>query len=169
MAVADRPFDVRHAGLVARRLGGVWRGALIEGPSGYGKSDLAIRCLEAGFRLVADDRTVVFLSAGRLYGRAPAVLEGLIEHRGLGLVRHPAIAFAEIALIVRCEAAPEAVERLPDPAFETLLGTPAPLLRLWPFEGSAPAKLSRALEVLGRGAQEAYQASLAPLGRRLGA
>jgi len=163
------PFEIRHAGLVARRIGGLWRGVLIEGPSGYGKSDLALRCLEAGFRLVADDRTVVFVAGGRLFGRAPDALAGLIELRGLGVVAHPAVGFAEIVLVARCEAAPEAVERLPDPAFQTLLGLPAPLLPVWPFEGSAPAKLSRALEVLGRGAQEAYQASLAPLGRRVGA
>ncbi len=162
-------FEIRHAGLVARRIGGRWLGALIEGPSGSGKSDLALRCLDAGLRLVADDRTVVFVSQGRLFGRAPDALAGLIEHRGLGVLPHPAIRLAQIGLIVRCEAAPETVERLPDPAVQSVLGVPAPLLRLWPFEGSAPAKLSRALEVLGRGAQEAYQASLAPLGRRVGA
>ena len=162
-------FEIRHAGLVARRIDGRWRGALIEGPSGAGKSDLALRCLDAGLRLVADDRTVVFTSEGRLFGRAPDTLRGLLEHRGQGIVTHPALDLAEIVLVVRCESTPEAVERLPDPAFQTLLGVAAPLLRLWPFEGSAPAKLSRALEVLGRGAQEAYQATLAPLGRRSGA
>lgn len=162
-------FEIRHAGLVALRLDGRWRGALIEGPSGSGKSDLALRCLDAGLRLVADDRTVVFVSEGRLFGRAPDALWGLVEHRGLGVMTHPAVDVAEIVLVVRCEASPGAVERLPDPAVQTVLGVPAPLLRLWPFEGSAPAKLSRALEVLGHGAQQAYQASLAPLGRRSGA
>lgn len=160
------PSEIRHAGLVARRQDGRWLGVLIEGPSGSGKSDLALRCLDAGFRLVADDRTVVFVSAGRLFGRAPDALAGLIEHRGLGVMPQPTIGLAEIGLVVRCEATPEAVERLPEPAFATVLGVPAPQLALWPFEGAAPAKLSRALEVLGRGAQEAYQASLAPLGRR---
>ena len=48
-----------HAGLVALRHGGLWRGALITGPSGSGKSDLALRCLEHGFRLVADDRVLL--------------------------------------------------------------------------------------------------------------
>ena len=60
---------IRHAGLIARRMGGVWRGVLIEGPSGAGKSDLALRALDQGFRLVADDRVVVWTDAGRLgYG-----------------------------------------------------------------------------------------------------
>jgi serine kinase of HPr protein (carbohydrate metabolism regulator) len=50
---------IRHAGLVATRLGGRWRGALIEGPSGTGKSDLANRMIATGFRLVADDREYI--------------------------------------------------------------------------------------------------------------
>ncbi|MBS0410467.1 MAG: HPr kinase/phosphorylase [Proteobacteria bacterium] len=161
--------EIHHAGLVALRRGGVWSGVLIVGPSGSGKSDLALRCLEAGFALVADDRVVVFVSEGRLYGRAPGPLAGLIECRGVGIMPQPATPFARIDLVARCEASPGEVERLPEPAHETLLGLAAPLLRLWPFEGSAPAKLRRALEALGRGEQEAYQASLAPPRRRLGA
>ena len=160
---------IRHAGLVALRRDGFWAGALIVGPSGSGKSDLALRCLEAGFALVADDRVVVFVSEGRLYGRAPGPLAGLIECRGLGVMRQAAVPFARIDLVARCEASPGDVERLPDPAHEILLGLASPLLRLWPFEGSAPAKLRRALEALGPGEQEAYQASLAPPRRRLGA
>jgi serine kinase of HPr protein (carbohydrate metabolism regulator) len=161
--------EIRHAGLIALRLGGFWRGVLIEGPSGVGKSDLALRALDAGFQLVADDRTLVFLSGGRLYGRAPGPLSGLIECRGLGIMGAPSLPFAQIALVLHCEAVPEAVDRMPEPTVQTVLGQPAPLLRLWPFEASAPAKLRRALEVLGRSAQEAYQATLAPPRRRLGA
>lgn len=148
---------------------GQWRGVLIEGPSGSGKSDLALRALEAGFRLVADDRTVVFRSDGRLFGRAPGPLAGLIECRGVGVLPIPALGFAEILLLVRCENTPQAVERMPNLEQEPLLGKAAPVLRLWPFELSAPLKLRRALETIGRGEQEAYQATLAPPRRRLGA
>ena len=70
--------QIRHGGLIVLRQGGVWRGALIEGPSGVGKSDLALRALDAGFRLVADDRVVVFATGGRLYGKPPEPLAGLI-------------------------------------------------------------------------------------------
>lgn len=161
--------EIRHAGLVALRMDGLWRGALIEGPSGSGKSDLALRALDAGFRLVADDRTVVFSAGSRLYGRAPGPLAGLIECRGVGILAIEPLAFAEIALIVRCEKTPQAVDRLPEHEQESLLGKAAPLLRLWPFELSAPAKLRCALLTIGRGEQEAYQATLAPPRRRLGA
>jgi serine kinase of HPr protein (carbohydrate metabolism regulator) len=140
---------IRHAGLIARRIGGLWRGALIEGPSGAGKSDLALRAIESGFRLVADDRVAVFVSGGRLHGAAPAPLAGLLEIRGLGVVSQPAIAVAQVSLIVRCIDTPSAVERLPDPRFEAILGVNVPVFDLWPLEPAAPAKIRRMLEHLG--------------------
>jgi serine kinase of HPr protein (carbohydrate metabolism regulator) len=142
---------VLHGGLVALRLGGRWRGALILGPSGAGKSDLALRALDAGFRLVADDRVSVWTSGGALYGRAPDPLRGLIEARGTGVVAAPAVALAEIVLAVRCAGAGETIERMPEPAAETIAGAAVPLMRIDPREASAPAKLRRALLHLGRG------------------
>ncbi|WP_068876917.1 MULTISPECIES: HPr kinase/phosphorylase [unclassified Phenylobacterium] len=133
---------IRHAGLVAHRVGGLWRGVLIEGPSGSGKSDLALRALDHGFRLVADDRVLTWASGGRLWGRAPDGLLGLIEVRGVDVITVEPLAFCEIVGLVRLEAP----ERIPDPATETILGIPIPLLAVAPFETSAPAKLSRAMQ-----------------------
>jgi serine kinase of HPr protein (carbohydrate metabolism regulator) len=136
---------VRHAGLIAARddgpRGGRWRGVLIEGPSGAGKSDLALRALEHGFRLVADDRVLLWVAEGRLFGRAPDALAGLIEVRGLGVVAVPALPLAEVCLLARCGAP----ERLPDPAFEDLLGVAVPRVEVDPRLASAPAGLRRAL------------------------
>lgn len=140
---------IRHGGLIALRCGGRWRGALIQGPSGIGKSDLALRALAAGFRLVADDQVVVFASGGRLYGKAPESLAGLIEIRGLGIVATPAIAVAEVALVIRCLDTPAAVERLPEPRSESVCGLNVPVFDLWPLEPAAPAKIRRMLEHLG--------------------
>jgi len=92
---------------------------------------------------------VIFASGGQLYGKAPDSLSGLIEIRGLGVVPTPAIAFARIALLVRCVDAPDAVERLPQPRFETLCGVSVPVFDLWPQEPAAPAKIRRMLEHLG--------------------
>ncbi|HEX4181501.1 MAG TPA: HPr kinase/phosphatase C-terminal domain-containing protein [Caulobacteraceae bacterium] len=139
---------IRHAGLLALRLAGDWRGALIEGPSGSGKSDLALRALEAGWSLVADDRTLLWTSGGRLFGRAPDALGGLIEARGLGVLPQAGRSYAEISLIVRCTP-PGAIERLPNDEAEDLLGIYVPLVRLAALEASAAAKLSRALTHLG--------------------
>lgn len=135
---------ILHAGLVARRIGGFWRGALILGPSGCGKSDLALRALAAGFRLVADDRVLVWAAEGRLFGRAPDTLAGLIEARGLGVQPEVALRLAPIGLVVRCEPG----ERVPEAQFEAVLGVQIPLIRLAPLEASAPLKLGMALETL---------------------
>lgn len=158
---------ILHAGLVALRLGGLWRGALIEGPSGAGKSDLALRALDAGFRLVADDRTLVWTSGGALFGRAPDPLVGLVEARGQGVLTEPALPFAEIVLWV-VAAAPEEIERAPEPETAMLAGAPVPRLRLDVREPSAPAKLRRAMQHLGAAQQQAYQASSRGGGGRTG-
>lgn len=140
---------IRHAGLIAHRIAGGWRGALIEGASGVGKSDLALRAMDQGFALVADDRTLVFVSNGKLFGRAPETLSGLIEARGVGVLSQPFLPFCRIDLLVRCVERPEAVERLPDPMFETLEGVSTPVLELWPLEPAAPVKIRRMFEHLG--------------------
>ena len=140
---------ILHGGLIARRQNGFWRGALIEGASGSGKSDLALRAIDQGFRLVADDRVVVFPAGGRLYGRAPETLAGLLEVRGVGVIGAPALAFSEIVLIIRCVDAPERVERLPDPAYQSILGVDVPVFDLWPREPAAPAKIGRMMQSLG--------------------
>lgn len=136
-----------HAGLIAARRDGAWRGVLVEGPSGAGKSDLMLRALQAGFRLVADDRVLLWTSAGRLFGRAPDTLAGLMEVRGVGVVRLDPLPLAEIALVVR----PGTPERIPDPALADILGLQVPLAVLALGESSAPAKLSHALAAFDAG------------------
>ena len=132
---------IRHAGLIAARLGGPWRGVLVEGPAGAGKSDLALRALAQGFSLVADDRVLLWTSGGRLFGRAPDALAGLLEVRGLQVIGVPALPLAEVVLIARCGAP----ERIPEPRFTEILGVALPLIEFDPREASAPAKLGRAL------------------------
>lgn len=133
---------IRHAGLIARRTAGVWQGVMIEGPSGSGKSDLAFRAMSQGFRLVADDRVLVWASEGRLYGRAPDTLRGLLELRGVDVISVDPLPWCEIAFIARLETP----ERLPELATDTILEITIPLLAVDPFEASAPAKLSRAMQ-----------------------
>ena len=142
---------ILHAGLVALRLDGYWRGVLILGPSGAGKSDLALRALGAGFRLVADDRVVVWRSGGVLFGRAPEPLLGLLEARGHGIVRETPLAVAQIGLAVTC-VQNGAIERMPEPETIDIAAIAIPSLKIDPFEASAPAKLRRALQHLGHGA-----------------
>jgi serine kinase of HPr protein (carbohydrate metabolism regulator) len=144
---------ILHAGLIAARVGRLWRGVLITGSSGAGKSDLMLRALDAGFRLVADDRTLVWTSAGRLFGRAPDTLRGLIELRGVGVLPERPLPFAEIALVIRCEEQAADRDRIPEPEFEEICGAPIPLLRAHALDASAPAKIGRALIHLGHGSR----------------
>lgn len=137
-----------HAGLVAARIGGHWRGALIEGPSGAGKSDLALRAVAAGLTLVADDRVLLWTSQDALYGRAPDSLAGLIEVRGAGILPVPHAGLCRIALVCPCLSGPGEVERMPGDRTERL-GVSLPLRPLWPFEPAAALKLRLLLEQLG--------------------
>ena len=148
-----------HAGLIAHmepRFG--WRGVLIEGPSGAGKSDLALRAIADGWSLVADDRTVLWLSGGRLFGRAAPALSGLIEARGLGVLSEPVRALVSVDLVVECIPRPEDIERAPEFQARSLLGVEIPSVRLYATAVSAPAKRTLALRHLGLRRQPAYQA-----------
>jgi serine kinase of HPr protein (carbohydrate metabolism regulator) len=138
-----------HAGLIALYDGGRWKGVLIEGESGSGKSDLALRCLAHGFRLVADDRTRLWVCEGRLFGAAPEPLSGLIELRGLGVLAEAARRMAEVRLVARCLEPADSLERLPDRDTHVLMGVTLPKVSVRPFEASAPEKLARALSLLG--------------------
>jgi serine kinase of HPr protein (carbohydrate metabolism regulator) len=136
-----------HATCVALAIGGAWQGVLLRGPSGAGKSDLAIRLVDEGARLVADDRTELSLEAGSLTARPPPVLAGLVEARGIGLLRVPPenlLATAPVRLIVDLVAAAD-IERLPEPQFETLLEVRVPRICLPAFDASTSAKIRLAL------------------------
>ncbi len=121
---------------------------LLRGPPGAGKSDLALRLIDAGARLVADDQVELKRVGAQVLARAPAAIAGLIEVRGLGIARVDAIEEAPLALIVDL-VPPATVERLPEDRTEDVLGLAIPLLALAPFEASAPAKLRLARRRLG--------------------
>ena len=63
------------------------RGVLIIGPSGSGKSALALQLMAFGASLVADDQTELTVQGGTLIARCPPTMSGLIEARGLGILR----------------------------------------------------------------------------------
>ena len=123
------------------------RAVLLRGPSGAGKSDLGLRLIDAGARLVADDQSELRWRDGALVVRAPATIAGLIEVRGIGIVRLDALLEAPVALIADLVAS-EKIERLPAAGGERILGCLVPRIAVSPFEASAPAKIRLALRVL---------------------
>ncbi len=120
------------------------KGVLLRGPSGSGKSDLALRLIDTGASLVADDYTEVEVAGGRLLAAAPEPIKGLLEVRGVGVARAECPDRAELALVVDLVAA-DRVERLPGESFEDILGVAVRQVALAPFEASAAAKVRVAL------------------------
>lgn len=143
------PPTLIHATAVALPIGADWVGVLLRGPSGSGKSDLALRLIDGGARLVADDQTEVTLKGGAPVLRPPARLAGHIEVRGLGIVPVPSLDSAPLVLVADL-VAPHEVERLPALQSTLLAGQPVPSIRIAPFEASAPAKLRLAADLAMR-------------------
>ncbi|MAH83045.1 MAG: hypothetical protein CBB68_00850 [Rhodospirillaceae bacterium TMED8] len=121
-------------------------GVLFRGPSGSGKSDLALRLIEAGWELVADDRVNLRLLNGLIIATAPSELMGLIEVRGIGILRVNSV--KEVPLKIVCElVTPAEIERLPNNTFTKILDCPLNSVLIAPFQISAVAKVKLALKV----------------------
>jgi len=128
-----------HATCVA--IGG--RGVLIRGRSGSGKSDLALRLIDRGARLVSDDYTIISTIEGRIGARPPETIAGKLEVRGVGIVDMEPETDVPICLIADLDWAPE---RLPEAARGVaMLGTLVPAMGIAALEASAPLKLEQAL------------------------
>ena len=138
-----------HAGCVARQHRGEWAGVLITGRSGHGKSDLTLRLMQRGWRLVGDDRVTLWASGDRLYARGPEPLAGLVEARGLGVCAVARRELAVVRLVVACADPASAIERMADRDYETLQGIPVERVTLHALEASAPAKVQLALARTG--------------------
>ena len=134
-----------HGGCAARAGWGV----LLLGPPGAGKSDLLLRLLDAGWSLVADDQVEIMTAAGNtLVASAPPALSGILELRGVGLLRDvPVTPSAALRLVARLVPRGE-VPRLPAPDRWHHAGRDLPAFALDPFAASAPAKLGVALDVI---------------------
>jgi serine kinase of HPr protein (carbohydrate metabolism regulator) len=135
-----------HATTVALHGAQGWRGVLLTGASGAGKSDLALRLIGQGARLVADDVTLVWSAGEGLHATAPATIARRMEVRGLGIVPQPTRDVVRLALAVVC--APGPPERLPEPERLGVGELDLPLLRLDARSPSAATVIMTALRTL---------------------
>ena len=122
------------------------RAILIAGASGRGKSDLALRMIDRGARLVSDDYTVLTPADGALLASPPERIAGMIEVRGLGLVEVEPTREVPVCLFADLDAR---VDRLPEPKTRRLCGVDIPMIALSALEASAPIKLEGALVRFG--------------------
>lgn len=123
------------------------RAVLISGPSGSGKSDLALRLLDRGFTLVSDDQTIVRREGSKLIASAPPNIAGKLEIRGVGIVDMDTVKDVPLALVVQLTSE---IERLPDERRERpVLGVKLPLVSVDALTASAASKVALALDRLG--------------------
>lgn len=115
---------------------------MIEGASGSGKSDLALRLIDRGAALVSDDQTLVVRSGTILLARAPDTIAGRIEVRGIGIVEMPHVADVPVGLLVRIDGS---VERMPERRARRIAGIEVRQFAVDPFHMSAPIKIEIAL------------------------
>jgi HPr kinase/phosphorylase len=116
------PQDTVHATCVAFHK----RGLLILGPSGSGKSTLGLALMALGAKLIADDRTTLTNKVGTLVAKCPPAIRGLIEARGLGLIRAETQASTKIALVV--DLGQTEMDRLPPFRHTSLCGVTCDLV-----------------------------------------
>lgn len=142
--VREETSETLHATSVA--IGG--RAVLLCGPSGMGKSDLALRLIDRGAMLVSDDYTILKWVDGRLEATAPQTIAGKMEVRGLGVIDMPCIDYARVALIVDLS---DDIARMPAdrPEERLIAGADIPVVRLAGLEPSAPLKVELALKTVG--------------------
>ena len=135
--------ETHHASTVAAD----GRAVLITGPSGSGKSDLALRLIDRGFTLVSDDQTIVRRDGSRLIASAPPNIAGKLEIRGVGIVEMETVKDVPVALVVQLTSE---IERLPDERRERpVLGIKLPLVSVDALTASAASKVALALDRLG--------------------
>ena len=143
MSTSRLSSETVHASTVAIE----GRAVLISGPSGSGKSDLALRLLDRGFSLVSDDQTHVRRDGDRLVASPPPNIAGKLEIRGIGIVDIDNLTDVPVALLVELTSD---IQRMPDDSRERpILGVALPLIGIDAMAASAPSKVALALDRMG--------------------
>lgn len=119
-------------------------GILLRGASGSGKSDLALRLMDRGAGLVADDQVILTNKDNRIWANPPDTIQGKLEIRGIGIVTVKNLANIPVTLVIDLVARNE-VDRMPDPQKTRLCGHVLPVWRLHAFDLSTVIKIETLL------------------------
>ena len=114
--VATELGSIAHASCVTLH----GQGVLIVGPSGSGKSSLALHLMALGAELVSDDQTILVRDGDSIKAAAPPAISGMIEARGVGLLRADVAETAALRLVI--DLGKTEHDRLPSPRMATVLG-----------------------------------------------
>lgn len=134
---------ILHASCVALK----GQGLLILGASGRGKSSLALSLMALGAELVADDRVVLTRAGQSVIASAPENISGLIEARGIGLLKAATCGPVPLAFVVDLNQTE--AERMPPIRQTVLLGVSLSLL----FKVDAPHFASALIQMMKEGRQ----------------
>ncbi|WP_417452472.1 HPr kinase/phosphorylase [Kiloniella sp.] len=134
-----------HGTTIAFQNDGWLTAVVLRGESGAGKSDLALRMIDAGrAELVSDDQTLLSKLGNNILASPPPSIAGKLEVRGLGIVSFSYCSDVPLGLVVDLVSRGE-VERLPDVRKEKILGVEIPCIQLHSFDHSTVAKLLLAI------------------------
>ena len=123
------------------------KAVLLRGPSGSGKSDLALRLIRQGAALLSDDYVSLREEDGAIVAHPPETIAGLIEVRGLGILRLPYCDQAVVHLVADL-VSPEDILRLPEKQrveLQEFRGISVRHILIAPFEVSAATKIAFAV------------------------
>lgn len=123
------------------------RAILIEGPSGSGKSSLALALIDRGATLIGDDGVATECVDGALLASPPPNIAGLIEVRNLGVLQYPTTARIRVALVLRLD--PTAPRFIDEPGVIERGGMALPFVALWPNGEVLALKAELALQRYG--------------------
>lgn len=115
-------------------------GVLIRGPSGSGKSDLAIRLIEDGANLIADDYVRIDTDVDKILLSAPKNIAGLIEVRGIGVINMESIKDVPLRVIFDLKPT-SSINRMPENLNEIIEGISIPVVEISAFECSVLSKI----------------------------
>ncbi|MEO1489534.1 MAG: serine kinase [Pseudomonadota bacterium] len=125
------------------------RAILLEGPPGIGKSSLILSLIDRGAELIGDDGARLTREADQVIVSPPPNIEGLLEIRGVGLIKLPVCQGAPLALILSLVEEGHA-ERLPSMLVSRdIFGVPIPILPFVPGTKAPALRTEWALRVHG--------------------